>query len=376
MTDKLNALQGFQTGFSIGDALQQRQMQQRQLDLSENKLQLEQELQNRKLQQQEALRRVSMEAFNNPQALKTVYSLDRELGESIAKERDKYNRITSTIISDVLSTRPENQQQVWEMNKARLEQRGIDTSDLPQKFSPETAKMLKGKQNEIRTWDDTLTALDTSRGIMLKSDRTGEITPTGLMPYDPLSARVSAAEFGDKRLKESRELDDKEQGNQQVADIGERMKELYKDLDNSKAIVNKDRGVLSNLKARFQSGPWTGQVIGGAVGTEEQSKRDEIKRLKQSAKIAIMKATGLSSKAFDSNIEAKGLLDSLGDPSSDYDSSVNAVNNFIDMYGTKNSRDKTILIDNRNSGGSKTRNNQTKGDINKKEYLTDKYKLD
>jgi hypothetical protein len=176
MTKNLNAFQNFQSGFSIADAMQQRNLQQEQFGLLKQKFEIEQ-------QQEQAKQTLAMEAFNNPAALQAVYARDRELGESIVKERDKFNRLTSMAISDVLNAKPENQQEVWKNSKAFLQQRGIDTSDQPENFSPELAGFLRVKQKELRTWDDTFKTIETDRGLQRFNEKTGEITPTGYGVY-------------------------------------------------------------------------------------------------------------------------------------------------------------------------------------------------
>ena len=128
---------------------------------------------------------------------------------------------------------------------------------------------------------------------------------------------------------------EKQKGMDQVSYISERMKELYNKLDETGGIINPEKGSFHNLKARFRSGTYSGQVVGKALGTKEQSYRREIDNLRNQAKTAIMQASGLSSKAFDSNVEAKSLLDSLGSPDQDIDSSLNAVKAFVDRYGNK-----------------------------------------
>lgn len=128
-------------------------------------------------------------------------------------------------------------------------------------------------------------------------------------------------------------VDDKEKGKEQVSYIGNRMKELYNKLDEEGGIVNPDKGTLHNLKARIRSGEFSGQVVGKALGTKEQSQRQEINNLRNQLKVAIMSATGLSAKAFDSNAEAKSLLDSFGDPAKDVQSNLKAVDSFLERYG-------------------------------------------
>lgn len=182
MTD-LNAFGSFQSGFSLGDAMEQRKLQQQQIDLTRQKQDYEVQQDQLKQQKAKALEELSVEAFNNPEALKVVYGQNRELGESIAKERDKFNRTSAMAIGDVLNARPEQKPQIWNRSKAFLEARGINTSDLPEKYSPETEQFLKQKQTELKTWDDTFKTIETDRGLMMQSEKTGDIKDTGLGVY-------------------------------------------------------------------------------------------------------------------------------------------------------------------------------------------------
>lgn len=183
MTKNLNAFQNFQSGFSISDAIEQRNLQKEQIGLAKQEFDFKKQQDQQKLQQEQAKQTLAVEAFNNPEALKAVYAKDRELGESIAKERDKFNRISSITISDTLNAKPQNQQEVWDSTRAYLSQRGIDVSDLSAKYSPEVEKQLRAKQKELRTWDDTFKTIETDKGLRLLSEKTGEIKPTDLGIY-------------------------------------------------------------------------------------------------------------------------------------------------------------------------------------------------
>lgn len=318
-----------------------------------------------------ALEQIKNEGFNNPQALTMIYGVDKDLGDRIAKERDIYNRTTSSVIDFVLNTPLQERQNAWDKARSYLKSRGISTSDLPAEYDDKNVgTMLKMKQREIRTWEDNWKTINTDKGLALLGEKSGEISPT---PYntlenaetamkirkgeseiernridtlsrqqDILKTKAETARIYDdikqNRIKIDKEfgnLSEKEKGAEQVSYIGERMKELYGKLDQAGGIINPDKGVLHNLGARFRSGEWVGQNVGKAFGTEEQSWRREINNLRNQAKVAIMQATGLSAKAFDSNAEAKALLDSLGNPDQDIKSSLNAVESFVGRYGKK-----------------------------------------
>lgn len=60
----------------------------------------------------------------------------------------------------------------------------------------------------------------------------------------------------------------------------------------------------------------TGSTVGATIGSEAQTQRQIIKNLRQALLNDIKAATGMSSKAIDSNVELQSFLNSLGDPES------------------------------------------------------------
>jgi hypothetical protein len=183
-TTGLNAVGAFATGANVANEIAQTNLQQQKLQMEQNQMNYNIAQQQQQQQQQQALQQLSIEAFNNPQALKQVYAANPDLGASIAKERDKYNRVTSNVIDDTLSVPIEHRQKAFDLAKSRLQASGISTDDLPEKYSPEFEQVLKRKKTELATWDDTFKALETDRGLMLLGEKTGAITPTGFGVYN------------------------------------------------------------------------------------------------------------------------------------------------------------------------------------------------
>ena len=86
----------------------------------------------------------------------------------------------------------------------------------------------------------------------------------------------------------------------------------YEKLNELKAITSTARTTGENLVATASAK--TGSTLGAAVGSEAQTQRQIIKNLRQALLNDIKAATGMSSKAIDSNVELKAFLNSLGDP--------------------------------------------------------------
>lgn len=192
---QLDAIGSFRQGASIADAISQRNQEQQQLQIRQDQIAFDKAQILKQQQQQEALQKIAVEAFNNPEALKQVYARDPKLGQSIAGERDKYNKITSAVISDAVSAPAGSKQAVWDRARGILEQRGFATDDLPAKYSPEVESMLRMKQKELKTWDSALQTLNTSQGIALIDD-SGNITPTGYKPYEKPDSAFSGGATG------------------------------------------------------------------------------------------------------------------------------------------------------------------------------------
>ena len=86
----------------------------------------------------------------------------------------------------------------------------------------------------------------------------------------------------------------------------------YEKLNEMKAITSTARTTGENLMATASAK--TGSTLGAAVGSEAQTQRQIIKNLRQALLNDIKAATGMSSKAIDSNVELQAFLNSLGDP--------------------------------------------------------------
>jgi hypothetical protein len=98
-------------------------------------------------------------------------------------------------------------------------------------------------------------------------------------------------------------------------------------------ITDTSKGGVSNLMAAAEASP-AGQVVGGALGSKNQSARNDMLMIRPSLLRSIMQSTGMSAKQMDSNAELKLWLSTATDPQKDYQSNINALNNIAKKYGS------------------------------------------
>jgi hypothetical protein len=107
----------------------------------------------------------------------------------------------------------------------------------------------------------------------------------------------------------------------------------YKQLDEMGGIVNPDKSTISNIIAGAESSG-LGQIVGGKLGTQAQSIRNEIAQARPLLLQSIKQATGMSSKQMDSNAELQLYLRSATDPNIDIKANLNALDNIQSLYGS------------------------------------------
>lgn len=119
-------------------------------------------------------------------------------------------------------------------------------------------------------------------------------------------------------------------GAQSVTDQVVNLRSLYNQLNRGGGIVNTDE--MINVGNAIQSsglGQWTGRVF----GTENQSIRNSIKQARPLLLQAIRKATGMTAKQMDSNVELQLYLSAATDPTLDYQANMMALDNLDRLYG-------------------------------------------
>jgi len=123
------------------------------------------------------------------------------------------------------------------------------------------------------------------------------------------------------------------QGKVDVGDLTTLMGGSYAKLNELKGITSTARSGKSNLGASAQSS-MAGQLVGGALGTQEQSERDFIKSQRPLLVQAIVKATGITAGQINSNAELKNLLDAATDPNKGFESNARSLNEINRRFGT------------------------------------------
>ena len=122
------------------------------------------------------------------------------------------------------------------------------------------------------------------------------------------------------------------QGKTDVSNLATLMGNSYQKLNDLKGITSTSRSGKSNLAASAQSS-MAGQLIGGALGTEEQAERDFIKSQRPLLVQAIVKSTGITAGQINSNNELKNLLDAATDPNRGYETNIRTLNELNKRYG-------------------------------------------
>jgi hypothetical protein len=110
------------------------------------------------------------------------------------------------------------------------------------------------------------------------------------------------------------------------------LQDKYDLLKNSGGITSTSQGALSNIPA-YISSTGIGQTLGKTFATENQSARNTISQSRPLLLQAIAKATGMSSKQMDSNVELQMYLRAATDPSLDYEANTYALNQLQTLYG-------------------------------------------
>jgi hypothetical protein len=121
-------------------------------------------------------------------------------------------------------------------------------------------------------------------------------------------------------------------GQETVSTVAATLRDAYRQLDESGAITNPDNSTVKNLKASLSSSA-LGQFAGRATGSDAQSIRNQILQSRPILLQAIMKATGMSAKQMDSNVELKLYLQTATDPTLDVRANLRALDTIEKLYG-------------------------------------------
>ena len=203
------------------------------------------------------------------------------------------------------------------------------------------------KQGQGMTWNPQTRRMELMQGAAPAAQDMSYAKATGTnlsdLQYKPLVAGESQLQKDTAELKNARELQSEKKLGEQYPDTATGAKvmesnistldKLYDALDKGGGIVSTEKGVISNLGASVRSSP-VGQYAGKKTGTETQSIRNQIKIQRPALINAIRQATGMSSKAMDSNAELQFYLQMATDPDQyDVQSNRAALKYLKDTYG-------------------------------------------
>jgi hypothetical protein len=109
------------------------------------------------------------------------------------------------------------------------------------------------------------------------------------------------------------------------------LRDAYSRLERGGGITSTDNSALGNLIPSASSSV-AGQAVGRALGTNNQSARNDIAMARPALLAALMKATGMSAKQMDSNAELKLWLSTATDPTLDVQANRRALDNIERKY--------------------------------------------
>lgn len=109
------------------------------------------------------------------------------------------------------------------------------------------------------------------------------------------------------------------------------LRDAYNRLESGGGITSTKKGPMDNLGASI-SASGLGQVAGKAFGTSNQSARNDIAMSRPALLAALMKATGMSARQMDSNVELKLWITTATDPQLDVEANRRALNNIETKY--------------------------------------------
>jgi len=111
-----------------------------------------------------------------------------------------------------------------------------------------------------------------------------------------------------------------------------KLKDSYDKLFKGGGITDPSLSGYKNIVAKASTTP-LGQCVASTFGTQNATERDKISQSRPLLMGAIMRATGMSAKAIDSNAELKLWLATATDPTKSYEANIEALQNIENLYG-------------------------------------------
>jgi hypothetical protein len=121
-------------------------------------------------------------------------------------------------------------------------------------------------------------------------------------------------------------------GRKNVSGMVTNLYDMYDQLDKGGGITNPQDSALHNVGA-WLSSSGVGQIAGQAVGSKNQSLRNNIEQTRPLLLSAIKNATGMSAQQMNSNAELKFYLNAATDPKLDVKANREALQRLDQMYG-------------------------------------------
>lgn len=344
----LDASGSFTRGQSIAQQSIDSRLQRDRLSLQDRQIALQEQEAQRQIKAQQAEQKLIEESFNKPEeVLPLIYSKSPEKAKLIANQiQDTYQQKYQTA-NLLLKTDAQNKQFYYERALPELQQ-AFPNIQFGDKFIPEIQKQLKREADFVKAKINTVYSLqETARGLENYNKMTGDLSATGqrtapsystidtgekIVGFDSKTGNVK--DLGLTKVDKTQKEDIKKE--EKALRGAEKIDRLASDLQNNFNKL-KEIGGIQSAGDGFNPMEIPFAQLAAKIGnTKAQSYREKIKGAKQSAKLMIMEATGMSAKVFDSNTEAQALLDSLGNEIGDYDSAMSAIQRFADTYGTGN----------------------------------------
>lgn len=157
----------------------------------------------------------------------------------------------------------------------------------------------------------------------------GTKAPSGYR-YTP-DGSLEAIPGGPADLKAQAENQRKAEGGVDLDVALSTLRDAYNRLDKGGGITSTNKGSLANVGAAISSSA-PGQVLGKALGTSNQSARNDVAMARPALLAALMKSTGMSAKQMDSNAELKLWLATATDPTLDVEANRRALDNIERKY--------------------------------------------
>ena len=254
----------------------------------------------------------------------------------------KYDPLQGFKIRQASEDRKAQLQAANERALAQLEQRS-QFNDMMHEYRMAQARSEQDKQDEAARHNQVKEEIDRLRAQMTNN----AVSPTEVLdPSDPTRMlRVDARVYkggtlgapgvigvSGKEPVAAKKAEQVDSGRQGVNNLVATLSDLYKQLHEGGGITDPAQGALGNVGAAISASK-AGQMVGGALGTKNQSLRNQIAQQRPLLLQAIKQATGMTAKQMDSNVELKMYLAAATDPTLDYRANMAALQKLDELFG-------------------------------------------